>query len=94
MKSFFFQVPQIDLSMYVLLPKTTQLLKSLKVWDAKRYHRLHSIYSTYDIGDIFCVAYCSSLNTLYLGGQNASIQVWFSLLNPQRRLKRESVDKP
>jgi hypothetical protein len=53
------------------------LLLTNKVWSIKSLQRLYTIYSTYDIGDIFCVAYSSSLNTVYLGCQNASIQVCY-----------------
>jgi len=47
----------------------------VNVWDTKTLLRLYSIYSMYDIGDVFCVLYSSSLNTVYLGAQNTSIQV-------------------
>lgn len=47
----------------------------VNVWDTKTLLRVYSIYSMYDIGDIFCVSYSSALNTVYLGAQNTSIQV-------------------
>lgn len=46
-----------------------------QVWCTKTLDRLYSIYSTYDVGDIFCIAYSSDLQTTYLGAQNTSIQV-------------------
>lgn len=39
----------------------------------------HVIYSSVDIGDVFSLAYSSSLGTLFLGAQNASI-LWCDLL--------------
>ena len=47
----------------------------VNVWDIKDFRRLASIYSVYDVGDVFCVTYCASLGTVYLGAQNTSIQV-------------------
>lgn len=47
----------------------------VNVWCTKKLVRLYSIYSRHDVGDIFCVAYCDRLQTLFLGAQNASIQV-------------------
>jgi hypothetical protein len=43
---------------------------------------LYIIYSTFDIGDVFSVVYCQSLQTIYLGAQNTSIQVHFPPLAP------------
>jgi di- and tripeptidase len=48
----------------------------INAWNTKDYTRVYSIFSDYDIGDIFCVAYSSQLQTVYLGSQNTSIQVW------------------
>lgn len=45
------------------------------MWDTNTFGRVYSIYSTYDIGDVFCVSYSSNLQTVYLGAQNTSIQV-------------------
>jgi hypothetical protein len=46
-----------------------------EVWDAVALKPLYIIYSTFDIGDVFAVVYSQSLNTIYLGAQNTSIQV-------------------
>lgn len=46
-----------------------------QVWSTRTFDRLYSIYSHHDVGDIFAVAYSSSLRTIYCGGQNTSIQV-------------------
>ena len=50
----------------------------VNVWCTNSFNRLYSIYSSYDMGDIFCVTYSSKLQTLYLGSQNTSIQ-WYDL---------------
>lgn len=46
-----------------------------QVWNTRTFERLYSIYSHYDVGDLFAVVYSSSLKTVYCGGQNTSIQV-------------------
>ena len=56
----------------------------LNVWDTSNLQRLYSIYSSYDVGDVFCLAYSSRLQTVYLGAQNTSIQ-WYDL--SQRALR-------
>ena len=48
------------------------------IWSCKTFERLWCLYSSYDIGDVFCVSYSSRLQTVYLGAQNTSIQ-WCSL---------------
>ncbi|KAL9099398.1 MAG: hypothetical protein Q9163_005096 [Psora crenata] len=50
----------------------------VNVWDASTLQRLYSIYSKYDVGDVFCVAYSSAMQSVYLGAQNTSIQ-WYDL---------------
>jgi di- and tripeptidase len=47
----------------------------MKVWDCDNFRKIYEIHSTYDVGDYFCVAYSSKLDVIYLGAQNASIQV-------------------
>lgn len=47
----------------------------VNVWDAVGFKLLYSIYSTFDVGDLFCVAYSSRLQTVYFGAQNTSVQV-------------------
>ena len=56
----------------------------VNVWSAKSLHRVYSLYSTYDVGDVFCVAYSSRLETVYLGAQNTSIQ-WYNLAKRHQR---------
>ncbi|KAL9604663.1 MAG: hypothetical protein Q9219_000383 [cf. Caloplaca sp. 3 TL-2023] len=50
----------------------------VNVWCLDTLSPLYSIYSTYDVGDVFCIAYSPLLETVYLGSQNTSIQ-WFNL---------------
>ncbi|RHZ53461.1 hypothetical protein CDV55_103788 [Aspergillus turcosus] len=50
----------------------------INVWSTRTFDRLYSIHSHHDVGDIFSVAYSSSLRTIYCGGQNTSIQ-WCDL---------------
>lgn len=48
------------------------------VWDSSSLQRLYSLYSPFEVGDIFCVAYSQSLKTVFSGAQNSSIQ-WHQL---------------
>lgn len=48
----------------------------VNVWCTSTFRRLYALWSPYDVGDIFCVAYSSFHKTVYLGAQNTSIQVW------------------
>lgn len=50
----------------------------VNVWSTETLDRRYSIYSKYDVGDVFCIAYSSELQTIYLGAQNTSIQ-WYDL---------------
>ncbi|KAL8902968.1 MAG: hypothetical protein Q9207_004241 [Kuettlingeria erythrocarpa] len=76
------------LSLYVA--KDEELLFSsggdaiVNVWCTNSLRALYSIYSTYDVGDVFCVVYSASLDTVYLGAQNTSIQ-WYDLSDGDRR---------
>ncbi|KAL8845425.1 MAG: hypothetical protein Q9176_000061 [Flavoplaca citrina] len=76
------------LSLY--LSKAHRLLLSsagdaiVNVWCTDSLNRLYSIYSTYDVGDVFCVAYSAPLKTVYLGAQNTSIQ-WYNLHHKDNR---------
>lgn len=54
------------------------------MWDASSLNHLGSLYSAYDVGDIFCVAYSVSLDTVYIGCQNTSIQ-WCTLGDQQSK---------
>lgn len=50
----------------------------VNAWDPVTLKRVFHIYSTYDVGDVFSVAYSTQFQTVYLGAQNTSIQ-WCSL---------------
>ena len=65
----------------------------VNVWNTSTFTRVYSIYSTYDIGDIFCVAYSSTLHTVYLGAQNTSIQ-WYDLKEKDLRPRPKTSSHP
>jgi len=56
----------------------------VNVWHTKTLQRVYCIYSTYDVGDVFCVSYSTALQTVYLGAQNTSIQ-WYDLKEKDQR---------
>lgn len=62
-------------------------------WDLKTFDRVYSLYSTYDTGDVFCVAYSARLKTVYLGAQNTSIQ-WYDLKEKDQRPKPQPDNHP
>ncbi|KAK3051746.1 hypothetical protein LTR09_007046 [Extremus antarcticus] len=49
----------------------------VNVWKTGDLSRQACLYSSYDVGDVFCVAYSEVLRTVYLGAQNTTIQ-WCS----------------
>ncbi|KAL2116048.1 hypothetical protein VTJ04DRAFT_10303 [Mycothermus thermophilus] len=65
----------------------------LGVWCPRTFTRLYEIYSTYDVGDVFSVAYSLQKETLYLGTQTQDIQ-WISLKDPTRRVPHDSPNHP
>lgn len=46
----------------------------VNVWDTKTLKRTACLYSSFDVGDVFCVSYSANLQTVYLGCQNTTIQ--------------------
>jgi di- and tripeptidase len=56
----------------------------VNAWCPVSLKRLYHIYSTYDVGDVFSVAYSAQFETVYLGAQNTSIQ-WCSLKDSSTR---------
>lgn len=50
----------------------------VNAWCPDTLKRLYHVYSTYDVGDVFSVAYSTQFQTIYMGAQNTSIQ-WCSL---------------
>jgi di- and tripeptidase len=56
----------------------------VNAWCPTTLKRLYHVYSTYDVGDVFSVAYSAQFETVYLGAQNTSIQ-WCSLKDQTAR---------
>ncbi|KIX05855.1 uncharacterized protein Z518_03828 [Rhinocladiella mackenziei CBS 650.93] len=50
----------------------------VNVWSTQTLQRLYSLYSHFEIGDIFCVVYSPKTQTLFWGAQNSSVQ-WYKL---------------
>ncbi|KAF2453800.1 hypothetical protein BDY21DRAFT_401297 [Lineolata rhizophorae] len=66
----------------------------VNVWRAAAPHaRVYSVYSPYDVGDLFCAAYSSRAQTLYLGAQNTSIQ-WYDLRERDARPRPHPAAHP
>ncbi|EAQ85317.1 hypothetical protein CHGG_09331 [Chaetomium globosum CBS 148.51] len=63
------------------------------VWCPKTFTRLYEIYSTYDVGDVFSVAYSPQRETLYLGTQTQDIQ-WVNLTDQSRKVPHDSANHP
>ncbi|KAG0256503.1 hypothetical protein BG011_004472 [Mortierella polycephala] len=49
---------------------------TVRVWDTETFKCLYHIHSSQDVGDVFSVVFSDTLNTMYIGCQNTSIQ-WF-----------------
>lgn len=65
----------------------------VNAWDPTTLKRLFHIYSTYDVGDVFSVAYSAQFETVYLGAQNTSIQ-WCSLQESSTRQEPSAENHP
>jgi di- and tripeptidase len=65
----------------------------INIWCPKTLSRLYEVYSTHDVGDIFCTAYSPQYDTLYFGAQNSSIQ-WISPSDLSTRVSPESERHP
>ncbi|PHH49871.1 putative di- and tripeptidase DUG2 [Ceratocystis fimbriata CBS 114723] len=65
----------------------------VNVWCPRTLKRIAEIYSTYDVGDIFSVAYSPQHDTVYFGAQNTTIQ-WVKLNDANARVGRESASHP
>ncbi|KAK3075452.1 hypothetical protein LTR53_001237 [Teratosphaeriaceae sp. CCFEE 6253] len=46
----------------------------VNVWRTADWTQKCCLYSTFDVGDVFCVSYSVALQTVYLGAQNTTIQ--------------------
>jgi len=64
-----------------------------QVWCTSGFGHLYALWSPYDIGDIFCVAYSSLHRTVYLGAQNTSIQ-WYDLKEKDSRPRPALASHP
>lgn len=65
----------------------------VNVWNATTLQRVYSLYSSFDVGDVFCVAYSQSLQTIYLGAQNTSIQ-WYDLNSKASKTRPSNNSHP
>ncbi|KKA27702.1 hypothetical protein TD95_002368 [Thielaviopsis punctulata] len=65
----------------------------VNVWCPRSLKRVAEIYSTYDVGDIFSVAYSAQHDTVYFGAQNTTIQ-WVRLGDAAVQVGRESLAHP
>lgn len=65
----------------------------VNAWCPVSLKRLYHIYSTYDVGDVFSVAYSAQFETVYLGAQNTSIQ-WVSLKDSSTRPPPNPANHP
>ncbi|EXJ64672.1 hypothetical protein A1O7_01010 [Cladophialophora yegresii CBS 114405] len=50
----------------------------VNIWATASLQRLYSLYSHFDIGDVFCSAHSLRTQTLFWGAQNSSIQ-WYKI---------------
>ena len=65
----------------------------VNAWCPNNLKRVYHIYSTYDVGDVFSVAYSQQFQTVYLGAQNTSIQ-WCSLKDSAARPRPDPESHP
>jgi len=65
----------------------------INVWCANALGHVSALWSPYDAGDFFCVAYSSLHQTIYLGAQNTSIQ-WYDLKQKDVRARPEFGSRP
>jgi di- and tripeptidase len=65
----------------------------VNAWCPRDLKRIYHIYSTYDVGDVFSVAYSTQFQTAYLGAQNTSIQ-WVNLKDSSSRPKPNKERHP
>lgn len=65
----------------------------ISVWCPKSFKRLYEIYSTYDVGDIFSLAYSVQHDMVFMGAQNTTIQ-WVNLKDPKRRVTHDAERHP
>ncbi|CAK7209985.1 hypothetical protein SCUCBS95973_000635 [Sporothrix curviconia] len=66
---------------------------TISIWSPTTFQRLYEIYSTYDTGDIFSVAYSTQHQTVYIGAQDTTIQ-WVKVNDPRRLVASDSAHHP
>ena len=55
----------------------------VNVWDVRTLRRKYCLLSSFDVGDMFCVAYSDALKTVYMGAQNTTVQ-WCRLRDDEQ----------
>ncbi|KAL8689258.1 MAG: hypothetical protein Q9218_005031 [Villophora microphyllina] len=65
----------------------------VNVWCIHTLNRQFSIYSTYDVGDVFSVVYSAATETVYLGAMNTSIQ-WYEIGDRKNCLEAKKERHP
>ena len=60
----------------------------INVWNASSLSRLYTLYSPFEVGDVFCVSYSAQLKTIFSGAQNSSIQ-WQTLVSDNSSISNE-----
>ncbi|KAH8882161.1 glutathione degradosome [Thozetella sp. PMI_491] len=65
----------------------------INVWCPRTFARLYEIYSTYNVGDVFSIAYSAQHQTVYMGTQTQYIQ-WVDLKDAKRTVTQDSVQHP
>ncbi|EPE08729.1 wd repeat-containing protein [Ophiostoma piceae UAMH 11346] len=66
---------------------------TISIWSPTTFQRLYEIYSTYDTGDIFSIAYSVQHQTVYIGAQDTTIQ-WVKVNDPRRLVAQDSAHHP
>ncbi|CAK7265147.1 hypothetical protein SEPCBS119000_001364 [Sporothrix epigloea] len=66
---------------------------TISIWSPTTFQRLYEIYSTYDSGDIFSVAYSTQHQTIYFGAQDTTIQ-WVKVNDARRLVASDSAQHP
>ena len=65
----------------------------VNVWCPRTFTRLYEIYSTYNVGDVFSIAYSAQHQTVYMGTQTQYIQ-WVDLKDSKRKVTQEAEQHP
>lgn len=63
----------------------------IKIWSVESLQEVCTIYSVYDIGDIFSVAWTPAHERVFFGAQNASIQ-WFDFHGSEADFSMKAAD--